>query len=95
MNADELRAELEQEGSIFTTTSDTEVFLHLMARSRAESVVEALRDALGRVRGAYSIVLLAGEKVLAARDPQGFRPLDDRAASATPGSSRPRPAPST
>ena len=46
-----------------------------MARSRAETLVEALRDTLGRVRGAYSIVLLAGEKVLAARDPQGFRPL--------------------
>lgn len=75
VNADELRAELEAEGSIFTTTSDTEVLLHLMARSRAESLVEALRDTLGRVRGAYSIVLLAGEKVLAARDPQGFRPL--------------------
>jgi len=75
VNADELRAELEQEGSIFTTTSDTEVFLHLMARSRAESLVDALRDALGRVKGAYSLVLLAGEKVLAARDPQGFRPL--------------------
>ena len=75
VNADELRAELEEEGSIFTTTSDTEVLLHLMARSRAESLVEALRDTLGRVRGAYSIVLLAGEKVLAARDPQGFRPL--------------------
>ena len=75
VNADELRAELEQEGSIFTTTSDTEVFLHLMARSRAEGLVDALRDALARARGAYSIVLLAGEKVLAARDPQGFRPL--------------------
>ena len=75
VNADELRAELEQEGSIFTTTSDTEVFLHLIARSRAESLVEALRDTLTRVRGAYSVVLLAGEKVLAARDPQGFRPL--------------------
>ena len=75
VNAEELRAELEAEGSIFTTTSDTEVLLHLMARSRAESLVEALRDTLGRVRGAYSIVLLAGEKVFAARDPQGFRPL--------------------
>ena len=46
VNAEELRAELEQEGSIFTTSSDTEVFLHLMARSRAESLVDALRDAL-------------------------------------------------
>jgi amidophosphoribosyltransferase len=75
VNADELRRELEDEGSIFTTSSDTEVFLHLMARSRRDSVVGALKDALYRVRGAYSIVLLAGEKVMAARDPQGFRPL--------------------
>jgi amidophosphoribosyltransferase len=52
VNADELRRELEQEGSIFTTSSDTEVFLHLMARSRREDVVGALREALGRVRGA-------------------------------------------
>ncbi len=75
VNADELRRELEQEGSIFTTSSDTEVFLHLMARSRREDVVGALREALSRVRGAYSIVLLARDRVLAARDPQGIRPL--------------------
>lgn len=75
VNAAELRAELEAEGSIFTTTSDTEVFLHLMARSRADDAVSALKDALSLVRGAYSIVVLAGEKVIAARDPQGFRPL--------------------
>jgi amidophosphoribosyltransferase len=75
VNADEIRRELEQEGSIFTTSSDTEVFLHLMARSRREDVVGALRDALARVRGAYSIVLLAKDRVLAARDPQGIRPL--------------------
>ncbi len=75
VNADELRRELEQEGSIFTTSSDTEVFLHLMARSRREDVVGALREALSRVRGAYSIVLLARGRVLAARDPQGIRPL--------------------
>ncbi len=75
VNADEIRRELEQEGSIFTTSSDTEVFLHLMARSRREDVVGALREALARVRGAYSIVLLAKDRVLAARDPQGIRPL--------------------
>ncbi|MCC6132007.1 MAG: amidophosphoribosyltransferase [Acidobacteria bacterium] len=75
VNAQEIRQELEAEGAIFTTSSDTEVFLHLMARSRRDSIVGALRDALARVRGAYSVVLLAGEKVIAARDPQGFRPL--------------------
>jgi amidophosphoribosyltransferase len=75
VNADEIRAELEEEGSIFTTSSDTEVFLHLMARSRVDDVVGALREALARVRGAYSIVLLAKNRVIAARDPQGVRPL--------------------
>jgi len=75
VNADVLRNELEEEGSIFTTSSDTEVFLHLMARSRRDSVLSALEDTLSKVRGAYSIVLLAGDKVIAARDPQGFRPL--------------------
>jgi amidophosphoribosyltransferase len=75
VNAEEIRRELEQEGSIFTTSSDTEVFLHLMARSRAEDVVGALRDAVARVRGAYSIVLLARDRVIALRDPQGIRPL--------------------
>jgi amidophosphoribosyltransferase len=75
VNADEIRRELEQEGSIFTTSSDTEVFLHLMARSKADGVVAALREAVSRVRGAYSIVLLARDKVVAARDPQGIRPL--------------------
>jgi len=75
VNADEIKRELEQEGSIFTTSSDTEVFLHLMARSRAEDVVSALRDAVSRVRGAYSVVLLAKDRVIAFRDPQGIRPL--------------------
>jgi amidophosphoribosyltransferase len=75
VNAEEIRRELEQEGSIFTTSSDTEVFLHLMARSKAEDVVGALRDAVARVRGAYSIVLLARDRVIALRDPQGIRPL--------------------
>ncbi len=75
VNAAELRDELEAEGSIFTTTSDTEVFLHLMARSKAPDVVHALEDALQQVRGAYSLVILSREKVIAVRDPQGIRPL--------------------
>jgi amidophosphoribosyltransferase len=65
VNAAELRDELEAEGSIFTTTSDTEVFLHLMARSKAPDVVHALEDALQQVRGAYSLVILSREKVIA------------------------------
>lgn len=74
-NALELRRELEQEGSIFQTTSDTEVILHLMARNRRDDVVESLMVALERVQGAYSLLLLTSDRLIAARDPHGFRPL--------------------
>ena len=80
VNADELRSELEAQGSIFQTSSDTEVIVHLMAKARAASgkadVVGALITALGRVRGAYSLVLLThDERMIGVRDPNGFRPL--------------------
>lgn len=75
VNAPELRRAMEHEGSIFSTTSDSEVILHLMARSRADSAENALQEILPRVSGAYSLVVLAGDKVIAARDPLGFRPL--------------------
>ncbi len=75
VNGAELRRELELEGAIFNTMSDTEVILHLFARSRAESAELALVDALTRVRGAYSIVAMIADRIIAARDPHGFRPL--------------------
>ena len=76
VNADELRAELEAQGSIFQTSSDTEVIVHLMARAREPDVVGKLTAALRRVRGAYSLVLLThDEKMIGVRDPNGFRPL--------------------
>ena len=75
VNGDELRRKLESEGAIFNTMSDTEVVLHLIARSSAPNVEIAFIDALSQVKGAYSIVLLAPGKILAARDPYGFRPL--------------------
>src|SRR3990167_1230900 len=74
-NAAELRARLELEGSIFQTTSDTEVILHLMARNPRADVVESLMVALESVRGAYSLLLLTDSCLIAARDPFGFRPL--------------------
>ncbi|HEX2162783.1 MAG TPA: amidophosphoribosyltransferase [Thermoanaerobaculia bacterium] len=74
-NAVELRHRLEEEGSIFQTTSDTEVILHLMARNPAGGLVESLRGALARVEGAYSLLLIAEGALIAARDPYGFRPL--------------------
>ena len=74
-NAGELRRELEREGSIFQASSDTEVILHLVARSRERTLNGALRDALLQLEGAFSLVFLAQDRVIVARDPHGFRPL--------------------
>jgi amidophosphoribosyltransferase len=76
VNATELRAELEAQGSIFQTSSDTEVIVHLMAKAREPDILGKLQAALKRVRGAYSLVLLTGdERMVGVRDPNGFRPL--------------------
>ena len=74
-NAADLHAQLEQQGSIFQTTSDTEVIVHLIARSREQTLVAAVADSLRRVEGAFSLVMLTPDRVFAARDPRGFRPL--------------------
>ncbi|HZF09536.1 MAG TPA: amidophosphoribosyltransferase [Thermoanaerobaculia bacterium] len=74
-NAVEIRQRLESEGSIFQTTSDTEVILHLMARNSRRDVVESFMLALEQVRGAYSLLLITDQCLIAARDPYGFRPL--------------------
>jgi amidophosphoribosyltransferase len=74
-NAAELRRDLEHDGSIFQTSSDTEVILHLVARSRERTLAGALREALLQLEGAFSLVFLAGDRILIARDPNGFRPL--------------------
>ncbi len=75
VNAGELKAELEARGSIFNTTSDTEVILHLIAGSPQSTFVNRLVDALARVSGAYSLVVMTGDTLVAVRDPMGFRPL--------------------
>ncbi len=75
VNAQVLRKALEDNGAVFTSTSDTEVVLHLFARSSEENVEDALVDALGRVQGAHAITALTPTQLLAARDPYGFRPL--------------------
>ena len=76
VNAAELRAELEAQGSIFQTSSDTEVIVHLMAKAKETDVVGRLTSALRRVRGAYSLVLLDNDgRMIGVRDPNGFRPL--------------------
>lgn len=70
-----LRRELEASGSIFQGTSDTEVFVHLIARATAPTILGRLFEAMARVHGAYSMVLLSEDRLLAVRDPHGFRPL--------------------
>jgi amidophosphoribosyltransferase len=75
LNAAALRLELERAGSIFSTSSDSEVILHLVARSSARTLEGALVDALSRVEGAYSLVFLMQDRLIAVRDPHGFRPL--------------------
>jgi len=74
-NAAELRRDLEADGSIFQGTSDTEVILHLVARSRERTLAGALREALLQLEGAFSLVFLAQDRIIIARDPHGFRPL--------------------
>ena len=74
-NAPSLRKDLESRGDIFQTTSDSEVILHFLARSKHSGIPEAVSDALDRVVGAYSLVMLFKDSVYAIRDPQGFRPL--------------------
>ena len=75
VNAEEIRARLEEQGAIFVGSSDTELLLHLIARERGGTTVERIQRALQHVRGAYSLLLLTKNSVVAVRDPLGFRPL--------------------
>jgi amidophosphoribosyltransferase len=75
-NALEWRRKLEHRGSIFQTTSDTEVIVHLIARSSARNLTGAIADALIQLEGAYSLVILTRDEIFAIRDPRGFRPLN-------------------
>jgi len=75
VNAQELREHLVREGSIFQTSSDTEVLLHLYARSRAATPEEAIVESISQAQGAFSLVLLTRDRLIAVRDPHGFRPL--------------------
>jgi len=75
VNATAIRRELEGRGAIFSTTADSEVIVQLLARSRERTLEERLIDALSRVKGAFSLVMLTPDAMIAARDPHGFRPL--------------------
>jgi amidophosphoribosyltransferase len=74
-NAEELRADLEERGSIFQSDTDTEVLVHLVAVSKEVAVEDRIADALSRVKGAYSLLFLAKDAIVAVRDPMGIRPL--------------------
>jgi len=75
VNAEEIRRELQEYGSIFQTTVDTEVLIHLISRSPKKKFIDALIASLEKIKGAYSLLLLNNDMMIAARDPQGFRPL--------------------
>ena len=75
VNAPAIRDRLEKEGSIFRTSSDTEVILHLIARSKQADLEAAIVDALKQMRGAYSLIFVARDRIIGVRDPRGFRPL--------------------
>lgn len=75
VNSRVLRDMLREEGALFQTTSDTEIFVHLISRSKEVDLVSRIKDALRQVRGAYSLIILTKDKLFAARDPNGFRPL--------------------
>lgn len=74
-NARELHEELEQQGAIFQTGSDSEVFIHFIARSGGKTLADRVADACQRVKGAYSLVFLSPTELVVARDPHGFKPL--------------------
>lgn len=74
-NARLLRRELEATGAIFRSSSDTEVFMHLLARAQGKTLISRLQETTQQVKGAYALVLAAGDKIYGLRDPFGFRPL--------------------
>ena len=74
-NAQEIRGRMEAQGSIFQTSSDTEVIVHLIAQSREHTLPDAIADSLRRVEGAFSLVMISRDRIFATRDPRGFRPL--------------------
>lgn len=75
VNTKKLRKELQDDGAIFQSTTDSEILIHLMAHSKKEKLLDRFIEALGRVEGAYSLVMMSQDAVFAVRDPHGWRPL--------------------
>ena len=74
-NSSSLHKELQEKGAIFQTTTDSEMFMHLIAHSKKPTVIEQIKEALSRTKGAYSLAILTKDGLVAARDPHGVRPL--------------------
>ena len=87
-NAEAVRSELEEAGSIFSSTSDTEVLVHLVARSKAIAIEHRILDALAKVEGAYTLLFLAEDTLIAVRDPRGIRPSFDGDSAGKPRRAR-------
>ena len=75
INSRQLRDELQNEGAIFQSSTDSEVIVHLVAKSQKKDRISAIKDALLKVKGAYSLVIMDNDNLIAARDPNGFKPL--------------------
>jgi amidophosphoribosyltransferase len=75
VNAYQIRCSLEEEGHIFQTTMDSEVIIHLVVRNLKKGLVEAIAETMKKIKGAYSVLLLYDDTLVAFRDPWGFRPL--------------------
>jgi amidophosphoribosyltransferase len=74
-NAVSMRAALEKDGSIFQSNSDSEIFMHLIARSKASTILESIFDSMRQVKGAYALIILTPDRMFAIRDIYGMRPL--------------------
>ena len=75
VNGEQLRNDLEDQGVLFYTTTDTEIIAHLLARSKAKTIEDRLADIMPKLKGAYSLLILFNDTMIAARDPRGYRPL--------------------
>ncbi len=75
VNADKIKKELVEDGAIFTSTSDSEIIIHLLARSEKKELIESVIDSVKKLKGAFSLLFMANGKLIGIRDPQGFRPL--------------------
>ncbi|SVC10317.1 uncharacterized protein METZ01_LOCUS263171, partial [marine metagenome] len=75
VNIDKIRKELQDDGALFQTSTDTEIIIHLIARERGATLAEKLKRVLLKIEGAYSLILLSPNEIIAARDPHGIRPF--------------------